>query len=124
MKKHWRLIASVLLFVLFVAAASGRMLAAPAVRPDRSADREQLLSGNDEEGRLALELLPDERVNVNTATAEELRRLPGIGEVLAEAIVSYREEYGPFASVDDLLKVKGIGEARQEAIRDHVALED
>lgn len=61
-------------------------------------------------------------VNVNTATPEELETLPGIGEVLAGAIVAYREEHGPFTSVDQLLDVSGIGEVTLEEVRDLVAV--
>lgn len=61
-------------------------------------------------------------VNVNTATADELETLPGIGEVLAQRIVDHRTEHGPFASVDDLLDVSGIGEAILEDIRDLVTV--
>jgi competence protein ComEA len=48
-------------------------------------------------------------VNVNTATADELDRLPGIGPVLARRIVEYREQHGLFRRLDDLLEVKGVG---------------
>ena len=51
-------------------------------------------------------------VNINTATLEELDTLPGIGEELARRIVAYREENGPFASAEELMEVKGIGEAK------------
>lgn len=57
-------------------------------------------------------------VNVNTATAEELETLPGIGEVLAAAIVAYREEHGPFTSVDQLEDVSGIGPVTLEELRE------
>ena len=50
-------------------------------------------------------------IDLNHATAEELRALPGVGPALAEAIVAYRAEHGPFASVAELLNVKGFGEA-------------
>jgi competence protein ComEA len=51
-------------------------------------------------------------VNINNADAATLQReLNGVGKVKAEAIVAYREEHGPFASVDELLEVKGIGAA-------------
>lgn len=50
-------------------------------------------------------------VNVNTATQAELTELPGIGDVKAEAIVDYRKAHGDFVSLDDLAKVKGIGDA-------------
>jgi len=61
-------------------------------------------------------------VNVNSATAEELETLPGIGEVLGAAIVAYREEHGPFTSVDQLLDVSGIGEVTLGEIRDLVTV--
>ena len=59
-------------------------------------------------------------INVNTATAEELETLPGIGPVLAQRIIAYREEYGPFQSVGELAFVSGIGEKKLEAIWDLV----
>jgi competence protein ComEA len=61
-------------------------------------------------------------INLNSATAEQLETLPGIGEVLASAIVEHRERNGPFASVDDLLEVSGIGEVRLADIRDLVTV--
>jgi competence protein ComEA len=61
-------------------------------------------------------------INVNSATAAELEALSGIGEVLAATIVEYRTQNGPFASVDDLLDVSGIGPATLEEIRDQVTV--
>lgn len=58
-----------------------------------------------------------ERVNVNTASVEELTALTGIGPSLAERIVKEREENGAFVSIEDLLRVKGIGASKLEEFR-------
>ena len=64
----------------------------------------------------------DARIDLNTAGRAALMTLPGIGEVKADAILAYREANGPFASVDDLLRVKGIGPAVLEKLRDYVVI--
>lgn len=51
-------------------------------------------------------------INLNTATAEQLMTLPNLGEVLASRIIDYREQYGSFAAVEDLISVSGVGEKR------------
>lgn len=56
-------------------------------------------------------------LNINTANAEELDALPGVGPATAKAIVDHRSANGPFRSVDGLLEVRGIGPAKLEAIR-------
>lgn len=53
---------------------------------------------------------PAEPVDVNTATTADLETVPGIGQALAQRIVEFREKNGPFDQVDDLIKVRGIGE--------------
>lgn len=62
----------------------------------------------------------DGRIRINSADAAELEALPGIGPVLAERIVAYRQEMGPFERVEDLLEVSGIGEAKLAALRDAI----
>ena len=62
--------------------------------------------------------MPAELVDLNTATAEQLDTLPGVGPATAEAILSYRTEHGPFTSVDELLDVRGIGDAKLAELRD------
>jgi competence protein ComEA len=64
----------------------------------------------------------DGRVRVNQADAAELESLPGVGPVLAERIAAYRDQHGPFTTVEDLLDVPGIGEAKLAAMRDAVAI--
>ena len=56
-------------------------------------------------------------VNLNTATADDLDSLPGVGPATASAILAYRDQHGPFASVDDLGEVRGIGPAKLDALR-------
>ena len=59
-------------------------------------------------------------VSLSAATAEQLDALDGIGPALAARIVAWRAQHGGFASVDQLLDVPGIGQARLDAIRDAV----
>ena len=69
------------------------------------------------------EIVPERQpVDINTATVEELQQLMGVGPVLAQAIVDYRAEHGPFASVDELLEVSGIGETKLDNIRNDITL--
>lgn len=63
-------------------------------------------------------------VNLNTASADVLSTLPGIGPVKAQAIVSYRQQNGPFASIEEITAVTGIGAGTYEKIRDLVAVGD
>jgi competence protein ComEA len=64
----------------------------------------------------------DGLLNLNSATADELETLPGIGPGLAQSIVEYREGHGPFAAVEDLLLVPGIGPSRLTQIRELVTV--
>ncbi len=62
-------------------------------------------------------------VNVNTATAEQLDTLPGIGPALAQRIVEYREQNGEFTRIQDLKQVRGIGDALFDQIKNLVVLQ-
>ncbi len=74
--------------------------------------------------QLPAEPEPRGPVDVNTADADALQTLPGIGPALAERIIAYRTEHGPFRRVEDLLEVKGIGEATLEKFRQEVTVGD
>ena len=78
---------------LFVMAFPGNAPAAPAPGAFQSAEAED-----------------QETVELNTATAAELRTLPGVGVRTAERIIEYREEHGGFERVEDIMNVRGIGE--------------
>ena len=74
----------------------------------------------------AAETVPDETVsfpvNINTADADTLAALPGIGRVLAERIVAYRRQNGSFRAIEEITKVEGIGEKKAEAILDLITV--
>lgn len=97
---------------VLAAVLGGMALAGLAVAPAVAADKAPAAAG-----------AVMGKVNINTATAEQLAVLPGVGEVIGQAIVDYRQMNGPFKTVDDLAEVKGIGEKKLEAIRPLVTLE-
>jgi competence ComEA-like helix-hairpin-helix protein len=63
-----------------------------------------------------------EKVNINSASADQLTALPGIGPSYAQRIVEYREKNGPFKRVEDILNVRGIGEKTFEKIRERITI--
>ena len=67
-------------------------------------------------------LLEGETIDINTADLYDLQRLPGIGEKRAQAILDYREEHGPFQTVDELDAVEGIGQGILDGLRDYAAV--
>ena len=63
-------------------------------------------------------------LDLNTATAEELTALPGIGEELARRIVKYRTENGPFEKIEEIMEVSGIGEAKLAGLEGRVTVNE
>jgi competence protein ComEA len=68
------------------------------------------------------EIVTKDPININTATAPELERLPGIGPSLAQKIVDYRDENGPFQKAEHILRVSGIGPSKFEQIQDLICI--
>jgi competence protein ComEA len=64
------------------------------------------------------------KIDINTATIEELDTLPGIGPAYAQGIVEYREVNGPFSSIEEIILVSGIGNATFDKIRDRITVGD
>lgn len=93
---------------------AGRNSAPSQVVIDPEIDTE-LLSSDTEESA-------DGKVNINTADRDELMTLPGIGEVIAEGIIVYREENGPFEKIEDIVNVSGIGDATFLKLRDYITV--
>lgn len=102
-KAEWLLAAWTLVFCLGLLAAFGWEQAG-TVRTERTAQEESLQGGTS-------------FVELNTAPAEQLQTLPGIGEVLAARIIDYREENGPFETVEEIMNVSGIGEGKFEELK-------
>ncbi|MBI3317047.1 MAG: helix-hairpin-helix domain-containing protein [Candidatus Omnitrophica bacterium] len=88
--------------VAFSTATAGALLAAP--KNEAKQDMAQTL------------------VNVNTASAEELQEVRGIGPSLADRIIEFRSQNGKFQKVDDLINVRGIGEAKLQKIKNQISI--
>ncbi len=64
-----------------------------------------------------------DKININTASAEVLSSLPGIGQALSKQIIAYREANGAFSSAEEIMMVSGIGEEKYKDIRDLIAVQ-
>lgn len=64
----------------------------------------------------------NEKININTASKEQLLSIPGIGEAKAKSIILYREENGYFSSIEEIVKVSGIGDNLYETIKDYITV--
>ena len=71
-------------------------------------------------GVMSKEAAKDGKVNINTATVEELKTLKGVGEKKAEAIIEYRKKNGSFKTKEDLMKVRGIGKKLFESFQERI----
>jgi len=119
---------AVLLFTVFLAFAGGWFLRGNTGGAIR-VETQRTLSAGEEVLSLpaptpAPGLAQGEKVDINTADAETLRKLPGIGIKRAEDIVAYREEHGPFRIIEELTNVKGIGEGTLAGLIDYITVSE
>jgi competence protein ComEA len=63
-----------------------------------------------------------EKVNLNTATTEQLQTIPGIGPTMAKRVVEYRAKVGKFGKIEDIINVKGIGEKKFQKMKDRLTV--
>jgi competence ComEA-like helix-hairpin-helix protein len=102
--------------LLVLPACVKRSRATISSQPNPTALRE----ANDQRPSLITNQRP---ININTATANELETLPGIGKGLAERIIEHRERFGPFRRIEHLIVVRGISDRRFRALRELVTVE-
>lgn len=89
------------------------------------ASNEDILAATETEtssGSPSGEVSSQGKVNINTASAEELMTLDGVGEATADKIIAYRQENGPFARIEEIKEVSGIGEKKFEAMKDAITV--
>lgn len=84
---------------------------------------DSLLTNKENQPKTKSEVKLDKKININLAYATDLQLLPGIGEVIAERIVEYREQKGNFKKTEDIKKVKGIGDKKFDEIKEYITVE-
>ena len=113
-KTQWLLIGITGLFLcLLVGIFVGRNLTGAYVPLDIAIDHENTSATGQESSQ-------DGKIDINTATLQQLQMLPGIGETLAQRILDYRAEHGDFTSVEQLTEVSGIGPGKLEDIKPYI----
>lgn len=111
------IIVSTLLALVFVIMCAFACIPGEGLYVQRGdVDKARILQGEDDPADTRAQLLPGDMVDINTADAETLALLPGIGPVLAGEILRYRQENGAFETIGDIMKVEGIGQGRFEEL--------
>jgi competence protein ComEA len=121
MKAVHLLLVAIFIFTFTLSTLSGNALAASEKKEVTAApvDKVKVTPDDKNSATKATKDIPKD-VNINTADKEMLILLPGIGPVAAEAILAYRKDNGNFKSVDELTKVKGIGDKTLEKLKPYL----
>ncbi len=104
--------------VTLAAPVAARQAAAPASAKPAAAAK----SGKSGASRAVKKAALTGKINLNTATVQDLVRLPRIGEKVALRIVEYRQKHGGFKKTEELMNVKGIGEKTFDKMREHLSI--
>lgn len=130
-KAQWVLLALTALFVTFTLAFFIGRNSVNAVITTQSAaisEKTEIVTSSGQETQKETQAQQEVQaplsVNLNTATQAELEALPGIGPTLAQRIIAWREENGPFVSTEQLMDVEGIAEGKFEDLKDLIYVED
>lgn len=130
--RRWAVpVAALLVLIFSLGFLAGRAsvpyaIAAAAERPVQAQQTDDAVQPPEEaapqSAQTAADGAAEEKLDINTADAEQLQTLPGIGAVLAERIIEYRTVSGGFQSPEQLMEVSGIGEQKYEALRDLITV--
>lgn len=110
-----------ILFVAIALVLIGIILIGEKEDPAEFIAAPEPIEGKTEQAVKSVDTISD-KININKASVEDLDRLPGIGEILAQRIIDYREKNGGFKKIEEIKDVSGIGDAKYNNIKDKISI--